>query len=173
MESSQLHMAASFNDLSALHRVRETSGYTRLIFIAYATLGVIFYGLGVFTTLGILVLFLNSGSIPLISVAAYFSYILLNIIIGYGFMYYRKWLTLAFLITFVLMGIFMTYFYTTGFMSRAGSMQVSIFGIIAILIWLFFTRRFLSGRYLAIRALTPFLGAFLLSFLLTNVSVLH
>ena len=42
------------DDMSALHHVRHTPGYSRFIYGVYALLGIIFYGIGIYTALGIL-----------------------------------------------------------------------------------------------------------------------
>lgn len=177
MSLTQENIIVVLDDVSALYRVRRTSGYSRFIFLGYAILGIIFYGIGVYTALGGLMMFLNGGAVISLSIslsmALYLSYVLLNIIIGYGFMFYRKWLITAFSSTLILMGLLTIFFFIDGSMSRTVTTRTSISMITGILLFLFLTRYFLSGSYLAPKVIIPFAGAFLFILLLTNFGMLH
>ena len=161
------------DEASALYRLWHTPGYPRLIYGAYVLCGIIFYGIGIYTALGILMRFLDDGSIPSWGTALFLCYILLNSIIGYGFMFYRKWLLVAFASTLALSGFWALFSFVSGATSHALALRTGMFVTAGILLFLFLTRRFLSGRYLAPKAMIPFIVGLLASFLLTNGGVLH
>lgn len=161
------------DDMSALHHVRHTPGYSRLIYGVYSLLGIIFYGIGIYTALGILLRSLNGGPISSLETILFLCYLLVNSIIGYGFMFCRKWLISAFLSTLTLTGLLTVLFFISDMMSRATALLTGVFMVVGILLFLFLTRRILSGRYLEPKIIIPFIGALLFSFLLTNFGVLH
>ncbi|MDO8231688.1 MAG: hypothetical protein Q7T37_00595 [bacterium] len=171
--SLQENPSVSFEGISALYRVRHTSGYPRFIYGMYSILGIIFYGIGIYTALGIVMRSLNGGAILSLETVLFLCYVLLNGIIGYGFMFCRKWLLAAFSSTLIFMGIMATLFFIGGAISRVAALLTSVFMIAGVLLFLFLTRRHLSGRYLEPQTVIPFMGALLVSFLLTNLGMLH
>ena len=173
MSSSQENSTDITSEVSALHCVRHASGYSRLIYGAYLTLGVIFYGMGIYTALGILMRSLNGGSVLSFATILLLCYVLLNSIIGYGFIFYRKWLLTAFVSALILTGFLAMFFFSNGTMFRAAQLLTSIFMIGGISLFLFLTKHVLSDRYFEPRAVIPFAGALLVSFLLTNLGMLH
>lgn len=160
-------------DTSALYRVRHTPGYLRLIYGVYLTLGVIFYGISIYTALGILMRSLNGGSIISFATILLLCYVLLNGIIGYGFIFYRKWLLIALVSSLMLMGLLAILFFANGMTPRAAQLLTSIVMIGGIAVFLCLTRHVLSDRYFEPKAVIPFVGALLISFLLTNLGMLN
>lgn len=165
--------AAAPDDVSALERAWHTPGYPRLIYAVYAMLGIIFFGIGLYTALGVLMRSLNAGTVLEFRTAIFLCYVLINSIIGYGFMFYRKWLLTAFASTLALIGFSALFFFISGAFSRATSLRMSILIITSILLFLFLTKSRLSGKYLELTVIIPFVLALLFSFLLTNFGVLH
>ena len=161
------------DDMSALYHVRHARGYTRFIYGAYALLGIIFFGIGIYTALGILLRSLNGGAISSLETILFLCYFLVNSIIGYGFMSCRKWLLVAFLSTLTLTGVLTVLFFINDMMSRAAALIPGVFMVASIVLFLFLTRYLLSGRYLELKIIIPFTGALLFSFLLTNFGMLH
>ena len=160
-------------DTSAFYRARHTSGYLRLIYGVYFMLGVIFYGISIYTALGILMRSLNGGSVISFVTILLLCYALLNGIIGYGFIFYRKWLLTAFVSSLILMGLLAILFFTNDMTPRAAQLLTSIFMIGGISAFLFLTRQVLSDRYFEPKAIIPFAGVLLISFLLTNPGMLQ
>lgn len=171
--SSQEQIVAASSEVSALNRVWHTPGYPRFIYGAYLILGIIFCGFGIFTALSLLMTSLNNGTIAIVGTALFLCYMLINIIIGYGFLFYRRWLLTAFSSTLALLGIVAIFFFTSGEASRAAGLLISIYYIAGILLFLFLTKRFLSGRYLVRGAIIPFIALLVSSLILTNLSVLQ
>ena len=159
--------------MSALHRARQASGYSRFIYSAYSILGIFFYGLGIFTVLGMVMYLLNGNAILSLSTVLFLCYVLLNGITGYGFMFYRKWLLIALSSTLLLTLLLTMLFLVKEMIPRATQMLTSISMVGGTVLFLFLTRRFLSGRYMAWNIVIPFSVLLLVSFLLTNSSMLH
>lgn len=168
--SSFLHkdVTVTTDELSALHYARHTAGYSRFIYGTYSILSIIFYGIGIYTALGILMSFLNGDPILSFSTVLLLCYVLLNCIIGYGFLFHQKWLPVVFSSVLVLMGLLSAFFIISGMTSRAMALLTSIFMTVGILLFLSLTRRFLSGRYFAPRIIIPFLAVLVCSLLLTQ-----
>lgn len=98
--------------------------------------------------------------------ALFLCYAVLNVIIGYGFIFYKKWLLVAFagvLIHTELLAI----------ANGETALPAGVFISVSILLFLFLTKNFLSGRYLAMKTVVPFMVLLLFSFLLTNFTVLN
>lgn len=173
MPSVQGNAAVVSDDMSALERVWHTPGYPRFIYGVYAMLGIIFYGIGLYTALGVLMRSLSAGTIFEFRTAIFLCYVLINGIIGYGFIFYRKWLLTAFASALALIGFSALSFFISGALSRAASLRTSMLIITSILLVLFLTKSRLSGKYLELAAVIPFVLALLFSFLLTNFGMLH
>ena len=157
-------------EASALHLAWHTSGYSRFIYGAYAVLGVIFFGMAIFSALSVFMNSLNTGSVSIFGTAIPLCYILINIIAGYGFMFYRKWLlvvfsSMLFLKTLLAVLVFMN--------SRDVVSPTGIIIMTSASLFLFLTRRFLSGRYFTPTVVVSFILILLTSFLLTNFGMLH
>lgn len=171
--SLQENPTVSFEGMSAMYCARHASGYSRLMYGTYSVLSIIFYGIGIYTVLGVVMRSLNGGAILSPETVLFLCYVLLNGVIGYGFMFCRKWLLAAFSSTLIFMGIMVTFLFIGGAISRVEALLTSVFMITGVLLFLFLTRRRLSGRYLEPRTVIPFVGALLISFLLTNLGMLH
>ena len=169
----QRNTADVYDDMSALYQVRHTSGYSRFIYLLYMVLGIIFYGIGIYTALGILMRSLNGGSVISFATILLLCYVLLNGIIGYGFMFHRKWLLVALSNTLILMGLLAALFFVNEMTFRATQLVTSISIVGSTMLFLFLTRHFLSGRYLALKVVIPFTVTLLVSFLLTNIGMLQ
>ncbi|MDO8593793.1 MAG: hypothetical protein Q7R59_02765 [bacterium] len=165
MPSIQEHPTIVSDDTSALYRVWYTSGFPRLIYGAYVVLGIIFYGIAVFTAFNIVLHTLNDDTILTPKIALFLCYVLLNGIIGYGFIFYRKWLLVVFSGTLVHTGLL-------AIINGEKTLPTSILILVGILFFLFLTRHFLSGRYLRLKTVVPFTILLLISFMLTNFTVL-
>lgn len=164
--SLQKNTTNDTGDISALYRVWNTPRYSRFIYGVYLIIGIIFYGVAAFTVLGIVFRFLHYDTALTFKTALFLCYVLLNGIIGYGFIFYRKWLLIAFLGTLVHTGLLVA---THG----KEAFPISILILLGILFFLFLTRHFLSGRYLTMKIIVPFVVLLLFSFLLTNFVVLN
>lgn len=164
--SPQRNIIDNHDGMSALYRVWHTPGYSRLIYGAYLAFGIIFYGIAIFTALSIVLRLLNYDTALTFKTALFVCYVLLNGIIGYGFIFYRKWLLVAFLGTLIHTGLLAI---TLG----KEAFPISIFILVGILLFLFLTKNLLSGRYLTIRIIIPFIALLLFSFLITNFTVLN
>lgn len=173
MQPLQQNSVVSNTEVSALRQAVLASGYARSVYTAYAICSIIFYGISIFTALGMLMYFLNGGAILALSTALFLCYVFLNAVIGYGFMFCRRWLLPAFSITLVLTAYPALTALTGGILSRVVAAPSGLYLILGILAFLFSTKRFLSGSYAAISILIPFVGVLLLSLLLTNPGVLH
>lgn len=174
MFSLQENTTASPDDVSALERVWHTPGYSRFIYAAYAILGIIFFGIGIYTALDLLMSFLNRGTILLtFGTLLSLCYVLINTIIGYGFVFYRKWLSVAFSSALILAGLLAAFFFISGDASREAALFTSMSMTSSILLFLFLTRHILSGRYVEPGAVIPFASALIFSFLFINFAVLH
>ena len=173
MSLLQKHTTIASGEVSALGHVWDTSGYLRFIYGTYLILSIVFYGIGIFTALDIFKRVLNEGTFLTLGTALFLCYVLLNTIVGYGFMFYRKWLLIAFSSALILMWLSATFFSISDATSRAAVLLTSTFIIASILGFLFLTRRLLSGKYLALEAVIPFVALLSFSLLLTNFDVLH
>lgn len=173
MSSLQGNISTASDEASALERVRHTSGYSRFIYGVYLILGIIFCGIGIYTALGIVMRSLNGGAIFSFETLLLLCYVLLNGIIGYGLLFYRKWLLVAFTTTLALMGLLASFFLMGNMVSRAASLLTSVCIIAGILFFLFLSRKFLSGRYFEPKANISVVVALLVSFLLTNFGMLN
>ena len=173
MEQLQHYTAVVTDDTSALYQMRSTSGYARFVYAAYAVCGVMFYGIGIYTALGMLMYFLGGGAILTLTTSLFLCYIVLNAVIGYGFMFYRRWLLPAFSITLVFTAYPALTVSVGGILSRAAAVPSVLYLVAGILVLLLLTKRLLSGSYVALGVLIPFAGALLFSLLLTNPGMLH
>lgn len=173
MSSLQGNTSTASDEVSALERVRHTSGYSRFIYGVYLILGIIFCGIGIYTALGIVMRSLNGGAIFSFETLLLLCYVLLNGAIGYGFMFYRKWLLAAFASTLVLTGFLALSFFIRSMTPQATSLLTGICINAVILFFLFLSRHLLSGRYFESKAIVPIVAALLLSFLLTNFGMLN
>lgn len=154
--------------VSVLHHVRHAVGYERLSYAVYTLLGILFYGMGIFTLLGF-ILYAVNGS-PLLSPApiVYSCYVLLNCLVGYGFIFHRKWLITAFGTMTVFMGSMVGFFHYISVPARGKELLVNASVALIVLFFLLATRKLLSGGYFSFRTVVPFAAALLLSFVLTN-----
>ncbi len=159
--------------MSALYYARHSVGYTRFFYAAYTLLGVIFYGIGIFTFLGFAMNVINGGQLLSLETVVLSCYILLNSLVGYGFIFHRKWLVTVFTIQALFMGGMSVILYGNGAAMHAQALVSIVFVTIGILTLLYFTRHFLSERYVPAQVIIPFFVTLLLSFLLTNSSMLH
>ncbi len=157
-------------DASALSSVQHTSGYSRLIYGAYLTLGIVFYGIGIYTALGILMRSIDEGAIVSVETALLLCYVLLNGVIGYGFMFYRRWVLVVFSSILILKMLLAVFLIIT---SRGAALSVSAVVVVGILFFLFITKDSLSGSYFSSRPLIPFIGVLLCSFILANFGMLN
>lgn len=173
LSSLQGNIITTSDEVSALERAWYTPGYLRFIYGAYAIFGIIFFGIGIYTALDILLGFLGGNSILTLGTVLSLCYVLLNTTIGYGFAFYRKWLLIAFSSALILAGLLAAFFFISGDASREAALFTSMFMTSSILLFLFLTRRILSGRYVEPAAVIPFAAALIFSFLFMNFGVLH
>ena len=157
-------------EASALHLAWHTSGYSRFLFGMYAALGIIFFGIAIFSALDILMGFLSGNSISFFQIALPFCYVLLNAAIGYGFIFYQKWLLVAFLGIFGLKVSLASIYWIK---SHQLVLPISFFVVAGILTFLFVTKNLLFGKHIPLRTIVPFTVILLVSFFLGNFSVLH
>jgi len=160
-------------DVSALYYVRHTAGRSRLMYAVYTICGVLFYGVGVFTFLGFAMRMIHGGEFLSLETVVLSCYMLLNCLVGYGFMFHRKWLITVFEIVLAFMGGMTMVFLSSGFEERGNILLWNVFITIGILIFLFASKHVLSGKYIASWAILSFTIALLLSFVLTNLGMLN
>lgn len=171
--SLQENTTVASDDMSVLYHVRYTPGYPRFIYGVYLILSIIFYGIGIYTALNILVGFLNDGTVLTFGTVLFLCYALLNGIIGHGFMFHKKWLLVAFSSDLILIGLLALFFFMSGAAPRGATLLMSMFIIAGILLFLFLMRHLLSDRYLEPKVIIPFVAILLFSLLLTNFGMLH
>ena len=156
--------------MSALYRAGHASGYPRFIYGVYAVLGIVLSGIAIFTALNVLMNFLNEGSVSVSGTALPLCYVLLNSIAGHGFMFFKKWLLVAFsgmlIIKILLELFFFLAFHETG-------LSAGVFIVAGISLFLFLTKHLLSGRYFEPKAVAPIMTILVVSFLLANFGMLH
>ena len=157
-------------EASALHLAWHTSGYPRFLFGMYAAFGIIFFGIAIFSALSVFMNSLNTGSVSIFGTAIPLCYIVINIIAGWGFMFYRKWLLAVFSIMLFLKVLLAVLVFMN---SRDVVSPTGIIIMASISLFLFLTRRLLSGRYFTPTVVVSFILILLTSFLLTNFGMLH
>lgn len=160
-------------DASVLYHVRHTTGLKRLLYAAYTLLGVLFYGIGIFTFLGLAMRTINGGDFFSPETVVLTCYVLINCLVGYGYIFHRKWLVTLFAIQAVFMGGMTAYSYSSGAVVRGEALLINVGITIGVVLFLFFTRHILSEKYVPLRIILPFIMVLLLSFLLTNVGMLN
>lgn len=163
-------IASSPQNLSALHLAWHSRGFSRFLYGTYAVLSIIFYSIAIYTALNVLMSFLNYGSISIFGTALPICYVLINSIVGYSFMFYRKWLLVAFLSILAFKVFMAVFFFIT---LHTAILSIGIFITASISLFLFLTRYRLSGRYWEPKMVVPFTTILLLSFLLANFGMLQ
>lgn len=153
-------------DSSALYRAWHERGLPRLVYGLYAVLGIIFLGISLYALLDILMVLVNSASVSLSGAALFLCDIVLNAIIGYGLIFYRKWLLVAFL-SILILKVFLI------LVSRGSGLSVGLFVVAGISLFLFLTKDFLSREYAPLKVVIPFTVFLLASFFFGNFGVLH
>lgn len=168
MSSLRRNISVASDEVSALERVRHTSGYLRFVYGAYLILGILFFGIGIYTALGIVMRSLNGGAILSFETLLLFCYALLNGILGYGFIFFRRWLLVVFSSV-----LFLKTFRALFFSSHEAVVSWSIFIVASILFFIFLTKEYLSGRYLVLGVIISFATPLLVSFLLITLGMIN
>ncbi len=138
--------------------------FDRFMYAAFVILGVLFYGIGTTTAYSVF-LRLGSSSTALEPKTFLFAcYVIVNFIIGYGFMFRRKWLLSAFFGSFVSMILVSGFFFILGDGVRASALFTTILILGTFSGFLFASRKFMVGKYLEPLALSGFFLALFLSF---------
>ncbi|MFC1732231.1 hypothetical protein ACFL6I_18135 [candidate division KSB1 bacterium] len=144
-----------------------TVGLDRFIYALYLVVSILFYGIGLVSAYGVLLRLINFGLEITLTTWLFVAYAIINFLIGYGFMYHRRWLLIAFTGGATLMIFQCVYFFSIGDVGRATFLYPSIALLSTILLFLFITRRALTGEYTEGRILTVFFVTLLFSFWVT------
>ena len=160
-----MHMSAKhLNTESVLRLMMHTTGLDRFIYVLYFIIGTVFYGMGFVTGYGVLVRVLNPSIATEFSVLLFVAYTIINCIIGYGFIYHRRWLFIVFTGSTALMLSKSTYFFFVGNIGVAKSLYLSIALLLSVSLFLFVTKKVLVGNYFDKVALSIFFIILLFSF---------
>lgn len=164
---SSMHISHEHHHTSVLRRILETAGLERFLYAILLIGGVVFYGFGFVTAYGVLLHFINEGVAIAPATWTFIAYAIMNFMIGYGFIYHRKWLLSAFTGALALIVARCVYFFSVDSLERAKVLYSTIAILAGISIFLCFARRVLSGRYGEWKVLLVFFFALLFSFWIT------
>lgn len=164
---STMHMHTEYlNTESVIRRMIHTTGLDRFIYSIYFVIGVVFYGIGFLTGYGVLLRIINPSISTTSTIWLFIAYTVINCIIGYGFIYHRRWLIVAFTGSTAFMLFKGVYLFFVENIDKMMSLYLSIILLFSVSIFLYMTRKVLVGSYFEKVSLIVFFSALLFSFLL-------
>ena len=164
-----MHMSTRYlNTESVIQRIIHTTGLDRFIYSIYFVIGVVFYGIGFFTGYGVLLRVINPSISTVFTIWLFIAYTVINCIIGYGFIFHRRWLITAFIGSTDLILLKMVYLFFVGNIDKMTSLYLSIVLLFSISIFLYITKKVLVGSYFEKVPLAIFFATLLFSFLLAT-----
>lgn len=164
---------------NAIEGLEKGSISSRLVYLSYLILGILFLLAASFTLYGLIMVIKNNGiffDLGSYRAPLFILYILMNIMVSYGFIYCRSWVVTLVASNVALLGIVYVLDIVVSKLSTVTSGEVSVPGALILsgllLIYIYLTRHFIVGEFYRKKVVLPYLFILLISFSISYFNLL-